>query len=571
MAVPGNTVLIGLSGTGKSTVGRALALELNRRFVDTDFLVEQTAGMTIPEIFARMGEPAFREMEVAAVRSAAELKGVVVAAGAGAVENEETRQILRKNCTVVLMTATMETLLRRISSSEERPLLSGCDSQDLPARMADLLQRRTPAYLEAADLVVESERPVGQVVGEILSRMPAGPDPFPGPPRGPSAVPDLSAGRRSMPVERVEVATPGGRYDVMAGGNLIPNMARRLRDMCGGRGRVFIVSNPMVSQLWLGDIRTSLEDAGFEVDSALIGDGEQHKNLDSVSRLYDRLAANRHDRDTVVIALGGGVVGDTAGFAAATFMRGLPLIHVPTTLLAQVDSSVGGKVAVNHREGKNLIGAFHQPRLVISDVNTLQTLPDRAFSEGMAEVIKTAVIGGESLFGLIEREAAEIASRDPLTLREMVAGCVRVKAGVVSEDERDTGKRLLLNLGHTFAHALEAACGYGGVSHGEAVAAGTCMAVRLSHALGLAHPDLHDRVSRLICRFGLRDRASNLRAAPAPGQVEEYLASDKKRRQGRLRFVLPVNVGDVRLVEDVPYTLIRDLIRRDLAGSTEEE
>ncbi|MGE5483445.1 MAG: 3-dehydroquinate synthase [Ignavibacteriales bacterium] len=553
MAVAGNIVLIGFSGTGKSTVGRALASRMNRRFLDTDSLVEETAGMTIPEIFARMGEPAFRQMEAAAVRSAAELKGVVIAAGAGATENEETRRILKENCAVVLMTATIETLVGRIDRSEERPLLSRCDPRDLPARMADLLQRRTQAYHEAADLVAESEGPVDQVVAGILSRMP-----------GSFLVAGPSAGRCSTPVQCIEVVTPGGRYDVCAGGNLIPYMARRLAEACGARGRAFIVSNPMVSQLWLADAEAGLRDAGLEVDAALIGDGERHKNLDTVSHLYDALATAHHDRDTVVIALGGGIVGDTAGFAAATFMRGLPLVHVPTTLLAQVDSSVGGKVAVNHPRGKNLIGAFHQPKLVISDVHTLQTLPDRAFSEGMAEVIKTALIGGEGLFGLIERRSGEIASRDPLTLQEVVAGCVRVKAGVVSEDERDTGKRLLLNLGHTFGHALEAACGYDGVSHGQAVAAGTCMAVRLSQALGMAHPDLYGRVSSLIRRFSLPEQASSLRATLDPGKVEEYLASDKKRRRRRLRFVLPVNVGDVRVVEDVPHTLVSDLIRRDL-------
>jgi len=559
-----NIVLVGFSGTGKSTVGRALALRLRRPFVDTDSLVERTAGMTIPEIFSSMGEPRFREMEEAAVRSAAALRGVVIAVGGGALENGESRHSLKHSpngrSTVVLLKAGIDTMMKRVRGSEERPLMSGCDPLDMPSKTVALLQRRMPAYLEMADMVVESERPVEEVVSELLARLPGGP--------GRSACPpaELRRERGIPPIECVSVEAQGGRYDVRIGRDLTRDIPRWLTDSCGGPDRVFVVSNPLVSHLWMDGIRTSLEGAGLEVDCALVGDGEQHKNLDTVSRLYDRLAANHHDRDTVVVALGGGVVGDTAGFVAATFMRGLPLVHVPTTLLAQVDSSVGGKTAVNHSEGKNLIGAFNQPRLVVSDIDVLRTLPDPVFSEGMAEVIKTAVIGGEALFGLVAGRAAEIASRHPAALQSIVAGCVRVKAGVVSEDERDTGRRLLLNLGHTFGHALEAACGYGGASHGEAVAVGTCMAAELSSALGLAVPGLHERVSGLIRRFGLPARASDLGVVPAPEKVEEYLLSDKKRLRGKPRFVLPVGIGDVRVVGDVPHTLVRDVIRRGLDG-----
>ncbi|NPV71132.1 MAG: 3-dehydroquinate synthase [Firmicutes bacterium] len=538
-----NILLIGFMGTGKSTVGRMLARALNRRFVDTDTLVERIAGMAIPEIFSRMGEPAFRELEARAVRTAAELRDVVIAVGGGAVQNPQTREVVKKHCTVAFLAARPETILARVENGE-RPMLSGYPQpEEKLARVIDLLNQRTPAYLETADMTVDTEPGLDFVVSEIMSKLAQE-----SPAQAPTAV--KAAG----------VDTPSGRYSIRIGSGLIASPSRLIAESCVDSRRVFVVSNPLVSELWLNDVETDLRDSGYTVETALIGDGEVHKSIQSAHRLYDLLDESGHDRSTVVLALGGGVVGDLAGFVAATFMRGLRFIQMPTTLLAQVDSSIGGKVAVNYRHHKNLIGAFHQPKLVLSDIRTLWTLSDRVFSEGMAEVIKTAILRGEGLFSFIERNAGEIAARNLTVLQEVVTACAELKARLVSKDERDEGQRMLLNLGHTFAHAFESACGCEGISHGQAVAVGICMATNISSRIGLARPGLADRISSLVHHFGLPTSISDLPTRPEPQQVLGHLNSDKKRYLGELRLVLPVDLGHVELVKGVPTGLIEETI-----------
>jgi len=548
-----NVVLIGFMGSGKSTIGRALAHILGRPFVDTDVLIEESSGMTISDIFSQMGERAFREMESEAVRACTSLHGTVVAVGGGAVEDEDTRRLLKDRCIVVLLEASDETILSRIERCEDRPLLAGLGREEKLALIRRLVDRRLPAYRDAASLVVNAEGPIDFIARRIASSLAD----FDSSAGGGST----SNGGDSPPeVHGIQVSTPTGSYNVHVGAGLLKTGGDCLRNLCGDEARVFLVSNPLVSQLWSGHIEQTLRSCGCRVERALVGDGEKHKTLATASLLYDALVSQGHDRESIVVALGGGVVGDLAGFVAATFMRGLRLIQVPTTLLSQVDSSIGGKTGVNHPLGKNMIGAFHQPVLVLSDVNVLQTLPSKVFSDGLAEVVKTAIIAGEALFGSLERDAASITCRRPEALREMVAACVRVKARVVSRDERDWADRMVLNLGHTFGHALEAACGYEGVSHGEAVSLGMCMALRLSSLLGVAEPHLAERVAGLLRLFGLPTRLSELRPCPHPEDILSHLASDKKRRRGRLRFILPVTIGDVRVVDDVPYDLIEQVV-----------
>ncbi|NPV71128.1 MAG: 3-dehydroquinate synthase [Firmicutes bacterium] len=551
-----NILLAGFMGTGKSTVGRALAKRLNMRFVDTDILIEQTAGMTIPEVFSRMGEPAFREMEARLVAAATELKGAVIAVGGGAIQNPETRALVKQRCVVALLTARPQTILARVETRGERPMLTGYpEPEQKLARVLDLLQQRMPAYLDAGDMVIDTERGIDLVVDEIISNLPKE---------------RLLPVDRPLPVERpanafatarsVAVTTPGGQYVVHIGSGVIAGLSRLIKDSCADLQRVLVVSNPMVSQLWLTDLTDELEGAGYQVETALVADGETHKNLQSATGLYDLLNEKGYDRSTVIVALGGGVVGDLAGFVAATYMRGVRLVQIPTTLLAQVDSSIGGKVAVNYGHRKNLIGAFYQPVLVVSDVDTLQTLPDGVFSEGMAEVIKTAIIGGEPLFSLLERNAAGIVARNPATLQEVVAACAEIKAGVVSEDERDEDGRMILNLGHTFGHAVESACAYQGVSHGQAVAVGVCLSAKLSHSLGFAAPGLLSRISGLMHRFNLPTSPGDLAVDLTPDLICSHAKFDKKRHLGRLRFVVPVAVGEVRLVEGISERVITELL-----------
>ncbi len=302
----------------------------------------------------------------------------------------------------------------------------------------------------------------------------------------------------------------------------------------------------------------AMTNAGFRTGMAVLPAGEATKSLATTSQLYDQLAELRADRKTLVVAVGGGVIGDVAGFAAATFNRGLPFLQVPTTLLAMVDSSVGGKVGVNHPKAKNLIGAFHQPVGVWIDTATLDTMPPREFQSGLAEVVKYGVILDADFFRYLEANAEAILRREPAAIRYIVGRSCRLKADVVEKDEREeTGLRAVLNYGHTFAHAFETAAGYGTWLHGEAVSAGMVCASKLAERRGLIGADVTARQCELLRRFGLP-------VAPEAWPVESLLAtmrSDKKALAGKLRFILPRRLGEVAMFDDVPEEDVRAVLQ----------
>jgi 3-dehydroquinate synthase len=303
----------------------------------------------------------------------------------------------------------------------------------------------------------------------------------------------------------------------------------------------------------------SLRAQGFVAEMYEVLDAEEAKSLSWVERVYDRLIDMRLDRRSLVIALGGGVVGDLAGFAAATYMRGVPFVQIPTTLLAQVDSSIGGKTAVNHPRGKNLIGAFYQPRVVLIDVETLQTLPPRDLRSGMAEVVKYGVIAKPDLFELLEQTPLDTLMRDADRLTQVIRDCCQIKADVVSADEHERGVRLTLNFGHTFGHAIEAAGGFSTYTHGEAVAIGMVWATELSIRMGLCGPELLARLKRLLDAIGL---PTGLKGHV--DGVRDALLMDKKILAGRPRFILVEELGKVSIRDDVPAQLIEEVVAKGL-------
>jgi len=312
--------------------------------------------------------------------------------------------------------------------------------------------------------------------------------------------------------------------------------------------RAVIVSNTTVAPLYAERLAAALESGGKQVELLALPDGEQHKNLETLERIYDFLMETRADRKTTLIALGGGVIGDITGFAAASFQRGVPFIQVPTTLLAQVDSSVGGKTGINHPRGKNMIGAFYQPRCVLADTDTLNTLPDRELSAGLAEVIKYGLLWDEDFLDWIEAHLDALRQRDPAALTEAIRQSCLIKAEIVRQDEHEGGIRALLNLGHTFGHAIEAGMGYGNWLHGEAVGAGMCMAADLSCRMGLIDRRACERIDRIVAAAGLPTRAP---AELTPERLRELMSSDKKVENGRLRLVLIGRLGQARLVDNV--------------------
>jgi 3-dehydroquinate synthase len=345
-------------------------------------------------------------------------------------------------------------------------------------------------------------------------------------------------------------------YPILVGVGALSTVGAQLAKRAVGR-RVVLVSDPTITRLHGEPVRRSLTEAGFDVAQAAVPEGEQAKRLDVASGLWDRLLDLGCDRTSTVVALGGGAVGDLAGFAAATYMRGMNFVQVPTTLLAQVDASIGGKTAIDHPRGKNLIGAFHQPRMVIVDPGTLTTLSEREFRSGLAEVIKHGIVLDAAYFRDLEACVPALLARDLATLENVVAGSCRLKARVVERDEGEAELRWVLNYGHTVGHALEAATGFQRWAHGEAVSLGIVAEARLAERLGIGSASTTERQRNLLGAVGLPVKG----LAVDPAVVVEALSRDKKRRDGRVSFVLAPAIGSFQIVQDVPPDTVRQVLQ----------
>lgn len=351
-------------------------------------------------------------------------------------------------------------------------------------------------------------------------------------------------------MKTLQVALGARSYPIYIGAGLLAR-PELYRPHLRGR-QIMIVTNETVGPLYLKPVQEALQ--GLEVRSVILPDGESYKTLEVWARIFDELLAARFARDCTLIALGGGVIGDMAGFAAACYQRGVDFIQLPTTLLAQVDSSVGGKTGINHPAGKNMIGAFHQPRAVIADTETLKTLPDRELSAGLAEVLKYGFIQDAAFLDWLESNMPKLLARDPEALAFAVERSCQIKAEIVAEDEFESGKRALLNLGHTFGHAIETGLGYGTWLHGEAVAAGICLAARLSARLGWLSEEEVERTCRLIASARL---PTSLPKELTPERMLELMAVDKKVLAGRQRLVLLRRLGEAMVTADVDRDTLR--------------
>ncbi|MEK6681458.1 MAG: 3-dehydroquinate synthase [Nitrospirota bacterium] len=347
-------------------------------------------------------------------------------------------------------------------------------------------------------------------------------------------------------MEGIKVALGDRSYDIIICRDCLKDIGNRL-SVIGLKGKIGVVTNPIVRKFFGSKISASLKNVGFMPFIITIPDGERYKTLKTVSDIYDKLISLKFERSSALIALGGGVIGDITGFAAATYLRGIPYIQVPTTLLAHVDSSVGGKTGVDHKKGKNLIGAFYQPGLVLIDIDTLHTLPRREFIAGMAEVVKYGVIADEGLFSYLEENLNDILSQKTDNLLYIIKRSCEIKAGIVEEDEREvSGRRALLNFGHTFGHAIETITGYKKFKHGEAVAIGMALAAKLAVHLNLCHYDVYKRINDLLNRIGLPTEMPGLRIKEAV----KIMQHDKKVSRGKIRFILPERIGKMSVCAD---------------------
>ncbi|WP_307719813.1 bifunctional shikimate kinase/3-dehydroquinate synthase AroKB [Massilia sp. YMA4] len=533
-------------GAGKTTIGRMLARKLGMRFVDSDHEIEARTGATIPWIFEIEGEGSFRRREAEVIRELCGQEGIVLATGGGAILNPESRALLQQRGTVIYLRASIGSILARTSHDKNRPLLQTADPRK---KLEELLAQREPLYLEMAHLVVDTGRPnVQSMVQIIINQLEA---------RACQAAPNCTTHPLPSMNEQTNILLHvdlGERsYPISIGPAVLDDPDLLARHVNGRK--VAIVTNTTVAPLYLERIRAPLAAAGKEVIAVVLEDGEEHKNWASLMQIFDALLANKCDRKTTLVALGGGVIGDLTGFAAASYMRGVDFIQVPTTLLSQVDSSVGGKTGINHPLGKNMIGAFYQPKVVLADTSTLETLPQRELAAGLAEVIKHGAIIDSAFFDWIEANIGKLVARDRAALAYAIARSCEIKADVVRQDEREGGLRAILNFGHTFGHAIEAGMGYGHWLHGEAVGCGMVMAAELSQRLGFIDPATVARIRALVAAAGLPVTAPDL----GTERWLELMEVDKKNEGGAIKFILLKPLGTA-LVTSAPQAALLETI-----------
>ncbi len=531
-------ILVGIMGAGKSSVGPALASRLGLAFCDSDAEIEASAGCSVSEFFRRFGEAEFRSVERQMIRRLLAGPPLVLATGGGAFLDPDTRSVIRGAATSVWLRCRHDVLLRRLAGQAGRPLLP---EADLPATLSSLMARRHPVYAEADVIMDSDEDGADLVAGRVLQALEA----------------------RSS-VRRLPIRLSGGVYDVVVGSGLLARAGSLLAPVLPQK-RCVVVTDETVAALHLPTLLAGLADAGIEARTVVVAPGEASKSLDTYGRVAGEVLEHGVERRTAVIALGGGVVGDLAGFVAASVLRGLPFVQVPTTLLAQVDSSVGGKTGINTAQGKNLLGAFHQPLMVLADTAALATLPARELRAGYAEILKAGLIADRALYGWCEEHAVALLAGDPAVQADAVLRACAFKARVVAEDEREaqaSDGRALLNLGHTFAHAFERETGYGqGLLHGEAVALGLCLAFDLSARLGVCPQADAARVAAHVAATGLPARVDALPRRYAAAALVAHMQRDKKMRDGRLAFVLARGIGQAFTSPDVPTAAVVDTLQ----------
>jgi shikimate kinase/3-dehydroquinate synthase len=514
----GNVVLVGFMAAGKSRVGRVLAERLGRPFVDADDVLVRRFGMPIGDFFKTHGETAFRDAESEVVGELCRGDDAVVSLGGGAIVRPRNLTAARDGNTLVYLAASPDTIWQRLTAepgAQERPMLAGANPRE---RIAQLLSERVPIYTQAHATVHTDGLTVEQVVEQVARQV------------------ELHA-------------------TLHVGNGLAGGLGTLMREL-GLEGRAFVLSDETVFEHHGRAVVGSLESAGYRPAARTVAAHESSKSLATATELYRWLAAERAERKDVVVALGGGVVGDLGGFVAATYLRGMDVVQVPTTLLAQVDSAIGGKTAVNLDVAKNLVGAWHMPRAIVVDPTLLATLPRRQIVSGWTETIKHALIMDERLLERIEGSAEALLRLEPEVTAEVVERSARLKVGVVAEDPREQGRRIILNYGHTIGHAVELSSDYA-LHHGEAIAIGMTGAARLGEALGVTPSALVERQSALLRRFGLETDMGDLDL----GRVRAAMSLDKKVEGRRNRWVLLEGVGCPVVRRDVPD----DLVDRALA------
>lgn len=524
-----NVWFTGFMATGKSRVGSLVAERLGRSFIDTDKMIEERQGRSIADIFSQEGEAGFRAIERETIRDLSTRSGLVISLGGGSLTIPEAPGLIRKSGILVRLWARAEVLSERVGRKNNRPLLANLDSAARLAKIQELLGAREP-YYSLADFSIEStdSHPVEHVASRVV------------------------AGLRVWSHRAVEVSTAGGdRYPILIGNDWLADFDALLEGLRLSPSHEFLVvsdSNIKVAQQ--RNMQRIMGLAG-QCQSFTFPPGETQKNLQVLNRLYTFMLRRGYSRKTCLLQFGGGVVGDMAGFGAATYQRGIPFIQIPTTLLSMVDSSVGGKVAVNHPEGKNMIGAFYQPRAVVIDLTVLETLPRDEFLAGLAEIVKHGIIYDADYFAFMEQNVEGILRRDPAIMTQLIRRSCEIKAEVVSQDEKETGIRAILNYGHTFGHAIEKITDYSRFSHGLTVGLGMRVAGRLATLMGRWTSEEEARQNLLLDRLGLPKEF-----AVDPQEAWHAMGVDKKVEKAKRVYILPARIGGAEKVANAPEAMV---------------
>ncbi|MBX9738853.1 MAG: 3-dehydroquinate synthase [Beijerinckiaceae bacterium] len=557
-------VLVGIMGSGKTSVGRRLAARLGLDFVDADAAIETAARMTIAEIFKRHGEVFFRDREHHVIARLLGEGQKVLATGGGAFMREDSRACIAERGLSIWLKADLDVLMRRVRKRSNRPLLH---TDDPETTMKRLIDDRYPVYALSDLTVMSSDGPHDGVVETILLALErtlplAAPT---------SAVENaqtgmpMNAAESDAPQTTVPVELGSRRYDIFIGPHLIEDAGAYIARLFPGSACT-IVTDRNVAERHLPALEAGLDMTGVRHTRCVVDPGEASKSFGVFAQVCDAIIEARMERRDLVVALGGGVIGDLAGFAAASVRRGMRFVQIPTTLLAQVDSSVGGKTGINSRHGKNLVGAFHQPSLVLADIGALATLPEREFRAGYAEVAKYGLIDDPAFFNWLEQNWRQVFGAGPELTRAIATSCA-AKASVVIRDETEQGDRALLNLGHTFGHALEALTGFDGsrLIHGEAVAIGIACAFRFSVRLGHCPASEADRAIAHLRDVGLPTHIRQITGWTADAdEMVLAMQQDKKVERGALTFILAHGIGKSFIARNVPADEARAFLVQEL-------
>lgn len=524
--------LAGIMGSGKTSVGKRLASKLGWTFHDADNVIEAMSGNTIPEIFQEQGEEGFRKIEAAAIQQLSRSRRAVIGLGGGALETLESREIIADSGSLIWLNVPPKIAAERLTRSRNRPLIAGAQSaEDIQDELQAILNRRETNYA-VADMTLELDR---ETPGEIASLL-------------------FDKLKPESPVDSLNRVSDdvSPHYKVYVDYGLLTRIGNLLEPF-DFTSNLALITDSNVQDLYSQQVAFSLKKAGFNVQMMSVPAGESSKNLDTMEELYDYFAEAGLDRKSPAVVLGGGVIGDMGGFFAASYLRGIPLIHIPTTLLAQVDSSIGGKVGVNLSAGKNLVGDFYNPAAVIADINTLFSMPEREWHTGLGEVLKYGLIGNPEIFDIMREGPGNVREH----IREVVQLSIEQKLNIVNEDFTEGNIRRFLNFGHTLGHALEKVTNYSVLNHGEAVYWGILAACFISHQKGFLKDKVFEEIIRIMEKYDFGISVDDL----DEDAVRDAIYYDKKRIRDKIHWVLLRGVGQPVIETDVSKSLITDAIQ----------